>query len=995
MARRKRMLDDGDDSDSGANSDEPDIDFDNDPDAREERALFENPYGNKRRRRNDKEDALYGIFAENSDDEAEKRPSGSRSKRSDWAKAPAFITSNKPVKLDEPMVVDSDEGEGEDEADHASSDSGDEDEDDGEAGGSEGEGETREDAEYSDESEPSRPPSPRVRIEEEEEQMPGPRMGGIGSSKSQATGPPSFSSREGIGSWNNDAAAPLSGVLKGGIGSQRGGIGARTTTTTTTATTITTEYSMDWEGSPSNQAPSSNITDSPSSFSSKSQSFVRAAKPPPSVALPAAELAHFSKISTSFGARMLAKMGWQAGTGLGTTGEGIIIPIESKLRPQKMGIAFKGFKEKTAQSKLEAKRRGEIVSDDEDEKVKKHRRKVKEQQDKRSYAWKRPKKVKSKTEHKTYEQILEEAGEAPAASGIGQIIDATGVVPREVSSLADINLNSWAPTNDVTRIPEVRHNVRLIAEACKSDLDGLAREAKALRERKQFVISEDARLRKRVEDEAELIARLQQIQIVANDINTVAKDVASLHEVSLEPFSPLFQKLILEYSPEYDKYRLDELVVAAMAPAMRRMTAAWDPLEDPLRFLSTFRSWRRALKINDEPPPPKTEIDVYGTQTTARPDDLQKPMTPFESLLWNVWLPKVRTSINNNWAPEDPQPAVRFYEAWSSFLPPFIRDNLLDQLVLPKVQKAVANWNAKTTKVSLRAIVFPWLPYVGLRLEDVVGDARRKIKNLLRNWTIEEPIPTDLSAWKEVFDAGEWDSMLLKHVVPKLGATLRNDFRVNPRDQKMKPLENVLAWSSIIRSSIFAQLLQTEFFPKWLDVLYIWLIQPRVSFGEVADWFSKWKDVFPEPVRNLSGVNRGFTRGLQLMNKAIEFGPDAPTKLEKPDFVGEISVPSTPIHAGKETEKNLKPSARAHEITFRSIVEEYAASHNLLFIPAGKAHEISRMPLFRVSRTVDGRKGLMVYILDDAVWAPKTDAAHVEREEFKAISLEDMILRAT
>ena len=123
-------------------------------------------------------------------------------------------------------------------------------------------------------------------------------------------------------------------------------------------------------------------------------------------------------------------------------------------------------------------------------------------------------------------------------------------------------------------------------------------------------------------------------------------------------------------------------------------------------------------------------------------------MTPFESLLWNIWLPKVRTSINNDWVPDSPQQAVKLYEVWSSFLPPFIRDNLLDQLILPKVQKAVAEWNPKSCKVSLQAIVFPWLPYIGLRLEDIIGDARRKIKNLLRNGV--EDIPTDLEAWRDV-----------------------------------------------------------------------------------------------------------------------------------------------------------------------------------------------------------------------------------------------------
>ena len=239
--------------------------------------------------------------------------------------------------------------------------------------------------------------------------------------------------------------------------------------------------------------------------------------------------------------------------------------------------------------------------------------------------------------------------------------------------------------------------------------------------------------------------------------------------------------------------------------------------------------------------------------------------------------------------------------------------------------------------------------------------------------------------------------MLLKYVVPKLGASLRNDFRVNPRDQKMEPLQRVFAWSNIIRPSTFSQILETEFFPKWLDILHIWLIQPRVSFEEVAQWYSFWKESFPESIRNLSGISRGFTRGLQLMNKAIELGPDAPTQLAKPNFLKEIAAAtataSSPTRGTRESTKP-RPSARVHEITFRSIVEEYAATHNLLFIPTGRAHERSRMPLFRVSRTAEGKRGLLVYILDDAVWAPGTDSLGLDGEEFKAISLEDMVERA-
>lgn len=225
--------------------------------------------------------------------------------------------------------------------------------------------------------------------------------------------------------------------------------------------------------------------------------------------------------------------------------------------------------------------------------------------------------------------------------------------------------------------------------------------------------------------------------------------------------------------------------------------------------------------------------------------------------------------------------------------------------------------------------------------------------------------------------------MMLKYIVPKLGATLRDDFRVNPRAQDMVPLQRVLPWADVVRPSIFAQLLETQFFPKWLDVLHFWLVQPSPSFEEIAQWYEFWRSTFPETVRALPDVAGGFKRGLELMNKAIELGPEAAARLPKPDYRAATPPPTAKAKA--------RPAARGQEITFRDLVEEHAASHNLLFIPAGRAHEKSRMPLFRVSQTVDGKRGLLVYIEDDAVWAPSPSNG----DDYRAISLEDMVLRAT
>lgn len=353
MGRRKRQfLDDGD-SDSGASEgSEPDFQLnDNDPDARDERALFEDPYRHKRRRRNEKEDALYGVFGDDTDDERFDRKGGTRQKKTDWTKAPAFVSGDKVDLTQETDDVET-ESVAEDEAvsdtdDEVADEAVDETDADGVASDS-----SMNEVQNEDQGEQPEPPIV----------APAPRKLGLGAS-SFSDLPTSF------GATSRTQRAFLRGESSSGPSSQR------------------------------------------------------------STPLPAHEQAHFHKIGGTLGAQMLAKMGWKAGTGLGATGEGIVIPVESKVRPKNVGIAYKGFKEKTEQSKLEARRRGEVVSDDED--LLPTIRKAREAKEKRSDAWKQPRKVKTKIEHKTYEQILAEAGQEPSAPSVGPIIDATG---REVST---------------------------------------------------------------------------------------------------------------------------------------------------------------------------------------------------------------------------------------------------------------------------------------------------------------------------------------------------------------------------------------------------------------------------------------------------------------------------------------------------------------------------------------------------------------------------------
>ncbi len=65
-----------------------------------------------------------------------------------------------------------------------------------------------------------------------------------------------------------------------------------------------------------------------------------------------------------------------------------------------------------------------------------------------------------------------------------------------------------------------------------------------------------------------VIARMQQVHLVVDDINTQARQAASTYEPSLELFSADFEKLVGLYPREFDLYRLDEIVVAAIAPVV-------------------------------------------------------------------------------------------------------------------------------------------------------------------------------------------------------------------------------------------------------------------------------------------------------------------------------------------------------------------------------------------------------------------------------------------
>ncbi len=65
---------------------------------------------------------------------------------------------------------------------------------------------------------------------------------------------------------------------------------------------------------------------------------------------------------------------------------------------------------------------------------------------------------------------------------------------------------------------------------------------------------------------------------------------------------------------------------------------------------------------------------------------------PYTRLLAAAVLPKLANALTNAWEPRDPEPPLRFLEAWAELLPAGVQRHILDSLILPKVRARLLAW---------------------------------------------------------------------------------------------------------------------------------------------------------------------------------------------------------------------------------------------------------------------------------------------------------------
>ncbi|KAF2103731.1 G-patch domain-containing protein [Rhizodiscina lignyota] len=719
-----------------------------------------------------------------------------------------------------------------------------------------------------------------------------------------------------------------------------------------------------------------------------------------------------SKGKMSLAEKMMAKMGYKSGQGLGASGEGILNPIEVKLRPQGAGVG--AVSEKTQQAKSEerraAERRGEKYEDSEDEERKsKQRRKeairsaTGQDREGTPKGFTRP----SKPKYRTAAEIEASAEGLVIPNVLKSIIDATGKEPKLLTSAA--GLMSSVPTT-----PSAQTDEEKLAGEARREVESIVNEWNQNSAEKKALEEEEEDLEKELEMEETKIMKIEAIMEAIQGLEVTDHILPDDLPSQWERVASGLETLQVEYQDDIEEFDLSTTAVAAIAPLLQQETATWSPLDKPNHMVSYIRRLRPILGIKVSK---DDEVVSNGYHGTNRSNN-SKNATMYESLIHTAWLPTIRAAVTNEWDPHSPSALISLIEEWKDLLPNFIYYSIMETLIITKLSAAVQAWNPRTaskaassSKDKHKSIdnsgaplphvwLFPWFPLLSSQHTDpksshgLLADVKRKLKVVLDTWDLSLGVFPGLSAWREVLRS-ELDKALIKHLLPRLALHLSTDFEVFPPDQDLSPLEHVLAWQDYFKPTVMAQLLVAEFFPKFFDTLHGWLTSEDVSYEEVGQWFTWWKAQMPSSLKDVSAMEEQWDKALQMMNLALDLGDRAKDELPKPSVAGaelaEASAgtplrPGTPLAAAaKETPKK----ELAKETTFRDVVEEWCAEESLLLIPLREAHETTGLPLFRITASATGRGGAVVFLKGDVVWAQDKK----DRSRWEPIGLEEKLVQ--
>lgn len=661
------------------------------------------------------------------------------------------------------------------------------------------------------------------------------------------------------------------------------------------------------------------------------------------------EFGGWEKYTKGIGQKLLQKMGFEHGKGLGKTNQGITTPVEAVKR--KAGRAAVGaYGSERSQRSLQ----DYPVYDSEEEEDKKFKEQLQQwkKQPEASKKAKGPKYV-----YKSAQEVIDSGGkkQKPSQMSKVKVIDMTGKEKRVLTGYHAISHRHEQPDEEeeiitpqvkekrAFEMPELTHNLNILVDMAEEDI---IQNDRKLRHGKDHIVNmkhEKERLDQVCEQEDKLIMKLRKVLDIVESCEKRTLPGCD-NPLTLDETAGIFKMLQDDFYEEYRMYDLAALAVALVFPLMKQYFNDWDPLGNPRHGREVVKQWQYLLEEQNQlfTAPDPSNMDVY------------------QRLLWDIWLPVVRRTILN-WNVRNCDALIEMLEIWMPVLPPWIMENILNQLVFPRLLQEVETWNPLTDTMPIHAWLHPWLPLMGDKLEPLYAPIRHKIASALTNWH-----PSDTSAkvilqpWVRVFKQGHMEAFLVKNIVPKLGLCMQ-EFVINPHQQILDPFNWVMSWSDIIPIKHLVGMLEKTFFPKWLNVLCTWLSN-MPNYEEVTKWYLGWKSMFSDVYLSHPTVKDYFNKALDIMNRAVSgnFQPGVKENMAyfahnerkhladaAPRSGSNSPVPPPPKPPTEFPGARSATGSSTYPTSFKDLLEKKAEENGILFMPIqGRTQEAKQVYRF-------------------------------------------------
>ncbi|KZS14455.1 Tuftelin-interacting protein 11 [Daphnia magna] len=667
------------------------------------------------------------------------------------------------------------------------------------------------------------------------------------------------------------------------------------------------------------------------------------------------DLGEWEKHTKGIGAKLLFQMGYQPGKGLGKSLQGRSEPVEAQVRKGRGAIGIYGSERKNESAKKQA-------SDDEEEKEYK----------KNLAHWRKdlvePSSKKKKVQYlyRTTEEVIEEMSKsgvhrmAREYSEISKakVIDMTGREQRILQGYSALRTKKTEEPNDTEAVAGIKkdkfqleklcYNLDTLVDLCEYEI---IQNAKELSYNQDQIVAMEAQMKTMSVEVSKEITRMEMLTAMLGVLEQLEIKQAA-NELTLDYLWEQIRNLEQSYPEEYVSSDLANVTLTYLIPLMKlRLSTYWRPLDskstdEACRLI--FQRWRPILEFCNK------------TQTNSRGGIIRNDsrMDPYHGLLWHAWMPAFRGLVGQ-WTCKNADPMVDLIESWEQILPNWIMENILDQLILPRIQKEVDSWNPLTDLIPIHAWIHPWLPRLGSKLEIVYPNIRHKMSQALVAWS-----PSDQSArsvllpWVPVFSKGSMDAFLIKNILPKLQIAITK-WDINPSRQELDVWHWIMNWKDLMPVQSLVQLLVSNFFPKWLQVLVAWL-NHHPNYEEIVVWYTGWKALFPPEIAQNPAIQEQFTRALDLMNRSLAVGGQV-------DFTPPPVPVMTPLVAAPlpTVAETVVPHG------FRELVEYRCAQQGILCIPLVNRFQAGR-PIFRVGNVLCYFDRQVVFVLVNGVWTPVT-----------------------